>query len=314
MSELFHDMLAFVLEKEAGLTRSRARSVAAHFADIEEFLAAEHWSFANIRSVTGRRAIRLTEDQITNIVGLQGLGHLSPQLSVAENFLSAICRDFTKRQLSMIRSLELDDLIPNPFLIRSLNLRTPEEVVHINVYMRATRSIVTSMGFFVERLLRASSETIEEAPGRSGWDLVKTRANGENWLQVKSGPNDMDKDQIVYWAEKIEEKLSEGDKAYIGITYGKRASNTVTIGLMKQHLPDWEMKTLIGRELWGFVSDDPNHHAKVLEVLRHAAHQVLGTHSISEELDACVDRMIDEFTRRYGEGSLGVSTYIEALF
>ncbi|BBD63722.1 hypothetical protein NIES4072_26220 [Nostoc commune NIES-4072] len=52
--------------------------------------------------------------------------------------------------------------------------------------MAATRSIVTSMGFFIEDLLLTSSDTVEKAPNKSGWDLVKTTSNGEKfWLQIR---------------------------------------------------------------------------------------------------------------------------------
>lgn len=315
MTEQFHEMLAFILENEVGLTKGKARSTASHFVDIGEFLTAKEGDFTDIKSITGRRVINLTTDEIQRMLEYKNLGYLSPKDTVAENFLAAMSRDFTKRQLAMLRSLKLDSLNPNPFLIKILNLRTPKEVVQINVYMAATRSIVTSMGFFVERLLLASSETVDKSPRGSGWDLLKTKVNGsKHWIQVKSGPNDMDKDQIVYWAAKIEEKISEGEKAYIGITYGKRTNETVTFGLMKQLLPDWEMKTLVGRELWDFISDDPNYHSKLLETLRRSAHQVLNVRSITEELDACVDRIKNEFVEKYGERDRGVSSYLKEIF
>jgi len=124
----------------------------------------------------------------------------------------------------------------------------------------------------------------------------------------------MDKDQIVYWSEKIAEKVNEGDKAYIGMTYGKRTNETVTLGLMKQLLPDWEMKTLVGRELWDFVSDDPTYHTRLFDTLRRSAQQVLQQRSICEEIDNCVERIIGEFTSTYGTGEEGVLKYIESIF
>ncbi|RAM48159.1 MAG: hypothetical protein C6Y22_29355, partial [Hapalosiphonaceae cyanobacterium JJU2] len=222
-------------------------------------------------------------------------GFLSPNLTIAENYLAVISRVFIQKQLDMIRSLTLKKLNPNPFLIRALNLDTPNEVVRLNVYMAATRSIVTSMGFFIEDLLLTSSDTVEKAPKKSGWDLIKTTSDGEKfWLQIKSGPNNMDKDQVVYWSEKIQEKLKEGYKAYIGFTYGKITSKTVTIGLLKQILPDWEIQTLIGKDLWNFLSEDPDYSSKLFEVLRESAQQVLHQKSLSEEIDSCADRVTDE--------------------
>ncbi|WP_218653160.1 PmeII family type II restriction endonuclease [Nostoc sp. TCL26-01] len=234
---------------------------------------------------------------------------------MAENYLCIISRVFSQKQLDMVRSLALKDLNPNPFLIRALNLETPNEVVRLNVYMAATRSIVTSMGFFIEDLLMTSSDTIEKAPNKSGWDLIKTTSDGEKiWLQVKSGPNNMDKDQVVYWAEKIQEKIREGDKAYIGFTYGKRTSKTVTIGLLKQILSDWEIQTLIGKELWYFLSEDHDYSSKLFEFLRKSAHQILYQNSLSEEIDRCADRITDEFIQDFGDGDQGVCNYINSIF
>ena len=215
----------------------------------------------------------------------------------------------------MVQNLTLGKIHPNPFLIRALNLNTPEEVVRLNVYMTATRSIVTSMGFFIQKLLISCSESAESPPGKSGWDAIKTTSDGEKcWIQVKSGPNDMDKDQIVYWAAKIEEKIQEGDRAYIGIAYGKRTNKTVTLGLLKQILPNSEMITLIGRELWDFVSEDTRYTVNLFEVLRHSASQVLAQSSIDEAIERCSDRIIAEFIGKYGEGSQGVFNYIADIF
>lgn len=313
MSERLHEMLAFVLENDAGLTKGRARSVASFFADIESFLSVTRRELEEIRGIGRRRPIRLKGEEIDKII--EAKEHLDPRRSVSENFLAAISRAFTKRQLEMIQGLNLDNLSPNPFLIKALNLHTPEEVVRLNVYMVATRSIVTSMGFFVEKLLLSSSDSVEKAPRGSGWDIIKEGGEGEkHWIQVKSGPSDMDKDQIVYWSEKIKEKMSEGDKAYIGITYGKRTNKTVTIGLMKQLLPDWEMKTLIGKELWDFISDDPEYHTMLFDTLRRSAQAVLSRHSICEEIEACVERLRKEFVGKYGDGEAGVSNYISDIF
>jgi len=315
VSEQLHEMLAFVLEKEVGLTRSKARSLAYQFADIEEFFNLEAEDLTSIRSIAGKRILKLTDDEISRILAFKASGNLSPDLTVAENFLACISRDFTRRQLAMLRILTLEKINPNPFLIRALNLDTPEEVVRLNVYMATTRSIVTSMGFFIQDILLSSSETVENGPRNSGWDLIKTTPTGERcWLQIKSGPNNMDKDQIVYWAEKIQEKISAGDRAYIGITYGKRTNVTVTIGLLKQLLPDWEMRTLIGRELWDFLSEDPDYSSQLFEILRNSAAKVLQQHSITDAIEACVGRIKDEFISQYGEGSQGVSNYMADIF
>ncbi|MHB1471351.1 MAG: PmeII family type II restriction endonuclease [Thermoplasmataceae archaeon] len=125
-------------------------------------------------------------------------------MSVQENYIRTIAREFTRRQLSNIKSIALDNLNINPLLVRSLNLKTPHEMLEFNIYATVSRSIVASMGYFVQDLLSITSDSVEEV--RAGWDMVKHGDDGTNhWIPVKSDPNDMDKDQIVYWLSKIED-------------------------------------------------------------------------------------------------------------
>ncbi|NEO33891.1 MAG: hypothetical protein F6K36_26450 [Symploca sp. SIO3C6] len=112
MPEQFHKMLTYALEKEIGLTQSKARSVAYFFVDIEDFLSVEGDKIKSIKSIPGKKAIKLTEDEITRILDYKSSGYLSTQLTVTENYLAVICRVFTKRQLDMIGRLTIKDLNP----------------------------------------------------------------------------------------------------------------------------------------------------------------------------------------------------------
>lgn len=311
-----HEMLAFLLEKDAGLTKSKARTLASYFDDLKTFVEVSRVDLLNLRGIRGRIIVRLSSEEIEKILKVANSGYIDLNKGISLNYLSAISRAFTKRQLDMINSLSLDKLSPNPFLIHTLNLKTPEELIRINVFMVTTRSIVTSMGFFVENLLQASSSSVEKVPRPTGgWDLIKTDKSGnKHWIQVKSGPNDMDKDQIVTWTQKIKEKITEGDKAYIGITYGKKSNQTITFNLMRQWLPKWEMRTLVGKELWDFVSDDPNYHSKLFKILTESAYQILKNKSIYNEIDLCCERLVKIFISKYGNSTEGVLRYIDEIF
>jgi hypothetical protein len=179
--------------------------------------------------------------------------------------------------------------------------------------MNTSRSIVTSMGFYLEQLVWASSDDIEKAPRDSNWDFKMTRGRRNHWLQIKSGPNDMDKDQISHWAKRIEEKISAGDEAYLGFTYGKKSAVSVTLGLLKQYLPDWEMRVMVGKELWQFVSGDPQHHTRLCNILRQAALTVLHKSSIVSELNNAVKRITTEFETKYGRGEEAVGKFIHEI-
>ena len=124
----------------------------------------------------------------------------------------------------------------------------------------------------------------------------------------------MDADQIRHWLPQIERKIVEGDGAYIGIAYGKRKTSSVTMGLFKTYLPDWEKRTLIGRELWDFISEDETYHEKLFPALADAAAQILGTASIEEKIKACVERLTDEFCQKFGNEDDAVKKYLAYIF
>ncbi len=314
--EQLHRMLAFVLENDAGLSENKARSLSSYFGSIKDFLNSVPGDYEEIRGIGKSRPLRFKEGEIEKVLDAKARGVVDPTQTVSQNYLAAISRNFTRKQLKKIRSVTLDALMPNPFLITSLNMFTPDEVVRLNVYMTVTRSIVTSMGFFVEDLMASSSASATKCPRGSGWDLIKIDADGtKHWIQAKSGPNDMDKDQVAdVWAKRIVEKIEQGQSAYIGITYGKRTNVTVTLPILKQWLPDWEMHTLIGRELWDFLADDPEYHTVLFDALRRAAQQVLGDSCICDEIEQCIERVRAEFIGRYGDGEQGVMNYIAEIF
>ena len=310
MSEKEQELISILLEESGQFTKSRARSVSSFFDSLKDFSQATESSLVRLAQHSGKQALR--REEIASILSVIGSGVIDINKPVSDNFIAAVSRSFTRRQLEMLRSLDLDAMYPNPFLIQSLNLSTPDEVVRLNVYAAATRSIVTSFGMVVQNMLSATSESVHKV--RSGWDLLKVKDGVNHWVQVKSGTNDMDKDQIVYWAEQIGKVEESGEKGYIGMTYGKRDNQTVTLSLLKSYLPDQELKTLIGRELWDFLSGDPELHSRILDILRREAVRVLNGNNIVNELEACIERVKGEFVERYGDGPEGIRKYINDIF
>lgn len=310
MSEREQELIALLLEETGQFSRPRARTISSFFDSLGDLEGATGASLSGLTQHSGKPLLR--QGEIAVIRNLTKGQMFDSSKSVTDNFISVISREFTKRQLNMLASLNLESMNPNPFLIQSLNLSTPEEVIRLNVYAAATRSIVTSFGMVVQNMLSVTSESVHKV--KSGWDLVKVKDGVNNWIQVKSGPNDMDKDQIVYWAGQIADVEQAGGKGYIGMTYGKRDNQTVTLSLLKSYLPDQELKTLIGRELWDFLSDDTELHSHVLNILRQEAIRVLNGNNIVGEVEACVRKVTKEFVERYGDGPEGVKKYVDYIF
>lgn len=306
------NLIEFVLRFDGGLSKGAARKVSSYFTTVPEFLTCTREQLAGLRSASGI-PLRIDEGDIEKILRIKSAGILSEELPLVDNYIRGLAREFTRRQVENMSSLSLDSLNINPLLIRSLNLKTPLEVLEFNVSAAVSRSIVTSMGYFVQKLLEVTSDEVESV--RSGWDLVKHGPDGKNhWIQVKSGPNDMDKDQILYWLHEIQEVEGRGDHGYIGMTYGKRKDSTVTLSLMNTYLPDMEIRTLVGRELWDFLSGDDQFHLRLFDGLRISASKILGSRSIQEEIEKKINDLLLEFKKRYGDGEQGLAKYIQSIF
>jgi hypothetical protein len=313
MTDVFQEMLSFMIENEIGFSKDRATKLAAYFNDINEFKNVTQDQLMQLQTASGRIAFHFSLDDLTKILEFARSEKIDSSLSISQNFLASLCRSFTKTQLEKITKINLENIIPNPFLIKSLNLHSPHECIAFNVYAHATRSIVTSMGYYMEKFLIASSSSVEK--GLKPWDLLKTKEDGsKHWIQVKSGPNDMDKDQVDTWSRYILQKIESGDKAYIGISYGKRSDVTVSLNMFKGYLPNYQERILVGRELWDFVTDDHRYLEILFQTMTESARTILGTRSFSEEIDMCIDRNVQAFIEKYGDGEVGVNNYITDIF
>lgn len=309
--ERFHSLLAGIIVAEVGFDRDRAIGYATSFSSLKEFMTVPKEKLFGPIGVSGKPTMRIKGEQI-EAIDLLRKKRLDAKRTVSDNYISVISRRFATRQIEMIQRMNLGTLNVNPLLVNVLNIHTPFELVSFHVEAAATRSIVTSMGFYLEQLVWASSNSIKKAPN-TNWDFNLTRDGKNHWLQIKSGTNDMDKDQIVHWAKKIEEKIAEGDKAYLGFAYGKKSDDVVSLGLLKKYLPDWEMRVLVGKELWQFVSGDSRHHARICNILRQTALTVLHKASIVDEMTAAIKRITVEFKTIYGQDEKAVEKYIQKI-
>jgi len=304
--ELLFNFLNDFLQKECKLGKITATKIAAQFTDLEKFVKFNFNKFKTYRSADGNKLIRGFKDEYT-IKIKKKLKFLKPEIPLIENYLQLIGRDFNRTQILNLRSLNLEKLNPNPFLITVLNLNNVVEMIEFLDFQRAARSIVTFFGFCLERLLIASGSV----QMKKGFDVFKIIDGITHYIQVKSGTSDMDKDQITFWKSKIIDVENKGSKGYIGMPYGKKDENAITLNLMKSYLPNWEARTLIGKELWEFISEEDNFHEKVLECLKLSALEILNNGTILNEINTTKERIKTEFRKIFGEN---VENYIKSLF
>ncbi len=303
-SEVFH-FLTVLLKKEGNFGK-KAEILASQFSTLKAFKNTDFKTAKFIRSgdkteITLRDNERKMAEKIKE--------HINPNSSLPENWIRFTMHRIIHKFLHNMNSLSLSEINMNPFLIRALNLQVPEEVIRFNVYQAVTRSIVTSMGMSLEYMIGNSGARMGE---RGEWyDIVKEIGDSTYWIQVKSGPNNVNKDQIDRFNQKFDETEKKKNQfARLGITYGKRGLNTVSIGLVKKYMTDWEKRLLIGRELWDFVSEEKNYHVKVLKWVDDVASKILKNHSIDDEISKCISRLATDFEKKYGSGKDGVQKYL----
>ena len=285
--------------------KQKIEIIAYNFGDIDSFLCATKEDFENISFVGGEKPIKLTETDFEKIKNFQQSGLLDSKLSTQENFIKILLSEFINRQLQMVESLELETLNINPILAGALNLDNEEDLIRYYVYQAISRSIVTSAGFLVQNLVLYASEYVyegkdEELGEQTKWDIIVDKMNEiKSYVEVKSGTNDVNKAQIHHYRDEIDLVENKGFKAFIGETYGKREDKTVTHGLMKQYLPDWENRTLIGKELWIFITNDENYHQKLVEMLLNASKQILANQTIIEKIENRILPVVLSFRSKY---------------
>jgi len=306
-------VIAAALEVIGRFSKKRADRISRYFNNLEEFLNVTEKKLSDIRTKSNRKYLNKNDiDNIINTASTARSEIFNKSDNPLEIYMYIISSKYVNNWIKTVEELQLKDLNINPLLVTSLNLNTPKELIEFSVYASAIRSIVTSMGYLVENFLLATSKDVEKP--KKTWDIIKTDQNGKkHYIQVKSGPNDMDKDQIKTWAKEIANVEKKGNKGYIGITYGKRDNKTVTRSLLERYLKDWENKTLIGRELWKFLSEDENFIDRVISTLRKVALDILKTKDMITVIESSIERITRDFIEKFGDGADGVKKFIDSI-
>lgn len=213
-----------------------------------------------------------------------------------------IFEGFLRERARTIRRLRIEDLDINPFLIRllsrELGLKDARSIVRWLVSQRLERGTVTSFGLALQKAARVFSE----GTGVEGADILKTHEGRHYYIQVKSGPNPIPKEQAKRIADLLRsaQRRNRGSVALFGMCYGTRdqVSSIVRKYIAEEGGVDW----LAGREFWKFISGDPGCvdeiyaiAAEVGETFRDPQGQTL-----AEILEAKLDELEREFQALYG--------------
>lgn len=286
-------------------TKDKFAIIGSRYGTLAGFKRASIDTFNTFTTEDGAPCFRaLTQKERSALEALKSM--IDPNISVEENFIKLLTRDFIQRQALAISNLTLEGLNANPLLCKALKLNTPEEFVKFYAYSAISRSIVTSMGFLVQDLMLYSNTNVFDGknyPTTYGtkWDVVIEKLNGtKSYIEVKSGPNDLDKTQILAYDKAINLVLQHGEEAYLGITYGKKDGKYVSTSILETYVANWRGKTLIGAELWDYISDNREYHSVLMNTIHETAESYLGDTRLVQSIDDKITDLVQDFYRQYG--------------
>ena len=212
-----------------------------------------------------------------------------------------IFEKFLRNRIVTIRRLSIADLNINPFLVRLLakqqGLDDPRSIVVWLLSQRLERGTVTSAG----NILQAIAKLFAEGSGVEGADLLKTKRGRHYNIQLKSGPNTVDKDACEYISKKLRsaQRRYPGSITLFGMAYG----NPEQISSIVSSYLDADQK-FIGAGFWDFVADDPDCMREIYQIAGEVGEKYRDKRgqTLGEVLELKLEELVVEFESVYGKG------------
>jgi hypothetical protein len=198
------------------------------------------------------------------------------------------------RELSATKLI--DEAAINPFLVKALGINDFDSLARFYVYQRIGRSLVTSFGTAMENMIRA----LVGGQKVGWWDVKKIIGNTTYYMSVKSGPRDMDKDQVQHFAGRAREIMTSDRTALpvIAMGYGREPMGAISPTLRNEGLsPD--RHTLTGKQLYDTITGQTNYHVRLLELTERVALETLGNRRFINLIENKVKEIAEEFRSRY---------------
>jgi hypothetical protein len=210
-------------------------------------------------------------------------------------------RIFLRKAIDNINDLSAEELVNdaaiNPFLVKALEIRDIDSFAKFYVYQRVGRSVVTSFGTTMEHMIRALSGGEKQ----KWWDIKANIQGKTYYMSVKSGPNDMNKDQVELFAQRAREILEREPDAIpiIAMCYGREPMGPIATTLRNEGL-DPSQNTLTGKKLYETITGQPDYYERLLELVGEATSDILRESETIKMIDEKVKEIADWFKGKYG--------------
>lgn len=213
-------------------------------------------------------------------------------------------RGFIRNFFGNLSNLTLDDLTPNPYLMKIIGevaeLNTAQQVVSHLLSARIERSTSTGFGNTFQKI----ATVFTEGTGVAGADISMVRENQYGrpirwYIQMKSGPSTVNKDICLQISQELQSAVRRdpGSAGLLGITYGRPERVS---GITQQYLAfDYEA----GREFWEFISGDPDCYIKLYRIAVDIASNYTDRSgmTLNELIEFKRFVLTEQFIERFGE-------------
>lgn len=217
-----------------------------------------------------------------------------------EDEIRKLFEEFITRARDIIDELSAERMIAesaiNPFLAKSLGFRDFESLTRYYVYQRISRSLVTSFGKNMEKMVKI----VMDGDKINWWDVVKETNQANYYISVKSGPRDMNKDQTVVFSQEAKKVMKNDPKAhpFIAMGYGKKAWSVITNTLDKEGLAP-ERHAYVGKELYALLSGEEKYYLRLLDFAASPDPEMTKDKTIVELIEEKVKEINNDFSNKY---------------
>ena len=207
--------------------------------------------------------------------------------------------EFIEKAISIIEKLSAEKMIEesaiNPLLAKALGLNDFNSLAKFYVYQRVGRGLVTSFGTSIEKLVNL----IIGGEKGTWWDIVKKTKRVNYYISVKSGPRDMNKDQVVEFSRRAKLIMKEDRKAYplIAMGYGKKVWSVIPSTLKSQGL-DPKKHALAEKRLYKVLTGEADYGTKLLKLIVVQS-KVSSKGTVVDVLEKKVITIAHDFKRKY---------------
>lgn len=300
------ELIWLIIREIEGFGDKRTRAVIDAFPTLTELLnEVLNRSPEEIREEVGGRKISLKNaNNLKNALAeLVDAGTLDPSSSFESNreawinhLIKKEFKDIAYKKYEVLNDITVDNLNFNPFLLRLLRFETPEDIAGFMVAERLERGIVTSYGARIQNIIRMfASDT-----GVEGADICKIRNDIRNYIQIKAGPNTINKDITSEINQLLSSATRRNRRSHplLGMTYGNKERVSQIIQRYAQ--VEW----IVGAEFWEFITDDPDYAHRLFEIAEAVGSSIPeGERPFQEKYRDKVAEVAFQIRKKYGEGS-----------